>query len=151
MNNKITAIIIVVVLVGGGLLLFKNRGVAPTDMDINSNMPVPGNDADEMIVEKDVIETSPTNVKEFSVDAVPFSFSPSTITVNKGDAVRITVKNANGTHDFKIDEFNISTRTLNTGETQTITFVADKAGTFEYYCSIGNHRTMGMVGTLTVR
>jgi len=151
MNNKITAIIIVVVLVGGGLLLFKNRGVAPTDMDINSNMPVPGNDADEMIVEKDVIETSPTNVKEFSVDAVPFSFSPSTMSVNKGDTVKITVKNVNGTHDFKIDEFNVSTRTLNTGETQTITFVADKAGTFEYYCSVGNHRAMGMVGTLIVR
>ena len=151
MNNKITAIIIVVVLVGGGLLLFKNRGVAPTEMEINDNMPVPGNDADEMIVEKDVIETSPTNVKEFSVDAVPFSFSPSTMSVNKGDTVKITVKNVNGTHDFKIDEFNVSTRTLNTGETQTITFVADKAGTFEYYCSVGNHRAMGMVGTLIVR
>ena len=144
MNNKITAIIIVVVLVGGGLLLFKNRGVAPTDMDINSNMPVPLPVPGSNVAETEV-------VKEFSVDAVPFSFSPSTMSVNKGDTVKITVKNVNGTHDFKIDEFNISTRTLNTGETQTITFVADKAGTFEYYCSIGNHRTMGMVGTLTVR
>ncbi|KKT14735.1 MAG: Plastocyanin [Parcubacteria group bacterium GW2011_GWF2_44_8b] len=140
MNNKITAIIIVVVLVGGGLLLFKNRGVAPTDMDINSNMPVPGNEVEETEV-----------MKEFNVDAVPFSFSPSTMSVNKGDTVKITVKNVNGTHDFKIDEFNVSTRTLNTGETQTITFVADKAGTFEYYCSVGNHRAMGMVGTLIVR
>src|SRR3989338_7156719 len=151
MNNKITAIVIIAVLANGGFLLFKNKSVAPTDMDINSNMPVPGNDADEMIVEKDVIETSPTNVKEFSVDAVPFSFSPSTMSVNKGDTVKITVKNVNGTHDFKIDEFNVSTRTLNTGETQTITFVADKAGTFEYYCSVCNHRAMGMVGTLIVR
>ena len=73
------------------------------------------------------------------------------MSVNKGDTVKITVKNVNGTHDFKIDEFNVSTRTLNTGETQTITFVADKAGTFEYYCSVGNHRAMGMVGTLIVR
>ena len=151
MNNKITAIVIIAVLATGGFLLFKNKRVAPNDMDINSNMPVPGNDADEMIVEKDVIETSPTNVKEFSVDAVPFSFSPSTMSVNKGDTVKITVKNVNGTHDFKINKFNVSTRTLNTGETQTITFVADKAGTFEYYCSVGNHRAMGMVGTLIVR
>src|SRR3989344_6587130 len=140
MNNKITAVIIVVVLVGGGLLLFKNRGVAPTEMDIDSNMPVPGSDVAETVV-----------VKEFSVDEVPFSLSPSTITVNPGDTVRITVKNKQGTHDFKIDEFNVSTRTLNTGETQTITFVADKTGTFEYYCSVGNHRAMGMVGTLIVR
>ncbi len=140
MNNRIITVVIVVVLVGGGLLLFKNRGVAPTDMDINSNMPVPGSDVAETEV-----------IKEFSVDEVPFSLSPSTITVNRGDTVRITVKNKQGTHDFKIDEFNSSTRVLNAGEEQIITFVADKTGTFQYYCSVGNHRAMGMVGTLIVR
>ena len=140
MNNKIIAVVIVVVLVGGGLLLFKNRGVAPTEIEINNNMPVPGSEVNEMIVEK-----------EFSVDEVPFSLSPSTMTVNQGDTVKITVKNKQGTHDLKIDEFNASTRTLNAGETQTITFVADKIGTFQYYCSVGNHRAQGMVGTLIVR
>lgn len=144
MNNKIIAVVIVVVLVAGGLLLFKNRGVAPTSMDINSNMPVPlpvpGSDVNEMIVEK-----------EFSVDAAPFSFSPSTISVDRGDTVTINVKNVNGTHNLKIDEFNASTRVLNAGETQTITFVADKTGTFQYYCSVGNHRAQGMAGTLIVR
>src|SRR3989338_4468891 len=140
MNNKITAIVIIAVLATGGFLLFKNKNVAPTEMEINDNMPVPGNEVEETEV-----------MKEFNVDAVPFSFSPSTMSVNKGDTVKITVKNVNGTHDFKIDEFNVSTRTLNTGETQTITFVADKAGTFEYYCSVCNHRAMGMVGTLIVR
>ncbi|MEK9171756.1 MAG: hypothetical protein AAB782_00770, partial [Patescibacteria group bacterium] len=87
MNNKIIAVVIVVVLVGGGLLLFKNRGVAPTEIEINNNMPVPGSEVNEMIVEK-----------EFSVDEVPFSLSPSTMTVNQGDTVKITVKNKQGTH-----------------------------------------------------
>ncbi len=142
MNNKLTSVIVVVILIAGGFLLFKNKIIAPTDGEVNNYMPVPGSNVEEI---------APVIVKEFSVDAVPFSFSPKTMAVNKGDTVKITVKNLEGTHDFKIDEFNAATRVLKAGETQTITFVADKTGTFEYYCSVGNHRAMGMVGTLTVR
>lgn len=154
MNSKIISVVIVLILIAGGFLIFKNRTVAPTGEELDSNMPVPGSNVEEMIVEEEAMdkeEVLPVIVKEFSINAVPFSFSPSTMTVNKGDTVKITVKNASGVHDLKIDEFNASTRILNAGESQTITFVADKAGTFEYYCSVGNHRALGMVGTLTVR
>ncbi|MDZ4205655.1 MAG: plastocyanin/azurin family copper-binding protein [Patescibacteria group bacterium] len=151
MDNKITAIIIVVVLVVSSFLLFKNRGVAPTEIEINDNMPVPGSDVEETQVVEEGVNESLTNIKEFSVDEIPFSLSLSTIAVNLGDTVRITVKNKKGTHDLKIAEFNASTRTLNVGEEEVITFVADKLGTFEYYCSVGNHRALGMVGTLFVR
>lgn len=37
-------------------------------------------------------------------------------------------------HDFNIDEFNIHTSDLWYFETETSTFVADKVGTFRYYC-----------------
>jgi len=36
------------------------------------------------------------------------------------------------------------------GTPTSVTFVADKTGTFEYYCSVGNHRAQGMVGKLIV-
>jgi hypothetical protein len=39
-------------------------------------------------------------------------------------------------HNFNIDEFNVHTRDLGYFETQTITFLADKNGTFVYYCTI---------------
>ena len=39
-------------------------------------------------------------------------------------------------HNINIDEFNVHSRDLGYFESQTITFVADKAGTFKYYCSI---------------
>ncbi|KKT09719.1 MAG: Plastocyanin [candidate division WWE3 bacterium GW2011_GWB2_43_22] len=55
-----------------------------------------------------------------------------------------------GTHDLRLDEFNVATKLLKAGETDTVEFTADKAGVFEYYCSVGEHRKMGMVGTLTV-
>lgn len=150
MNSKLISIVVVLVLIAGGFLLFKNKSVAPNRIDLG--MPVPGSDVDEMIVNDDTTDIIPTNVKEFSVDATSFSFTPNTMTVNKGDVVKITLKNIKGNHDLKIDEFNASTRVLKAeGEEETITFVTDKAGTFEYYCSVGNHRTMGMVGTLIVR
>ncbi|MDO8658241.1 MAG: plastocyanin/azurin family copper-binding protein [Candidatus Levybacteria bacterium] len=38
------------------------------------------------------------------------------------------------------------------GQTDTVEFTADTAGTFEYYCSVGNgyHKEQGMVGTLVI-
>lgn len=92
-----------------------------------------------------------TNQKKFVVDGGNYYFKPDTLTVNKGDEVTITFKNIGGMHDFKIDAFEAATKRLATGSEETITFTADKAGSFEYYCSIGSHRQMGMKGTLVVK
>lgn len=78
------------------------------------------------------------------------SFSPSQIKVKRGEAVTINFASKDGLHDWVIDEFNASTKTVSAGETASVTFVANKAGTFEYYCSVANHRQQGMVGTLIV-
>lgn len=87
----------------------------------------------------------------FTVDASNFKFAPSTMTVNKGDTVKITLKDGQGSHNLEVAGFGVKTKLLNTGGTDTIQFIADKAGTFEYYCTVGNHRAMGMKGTLTVK
>jgi hypothetical protein len=39
-------------------------------------------------------------------------------------------------HNFNIDELNIHSKDLAYSESQTLTFVADKPGTFHYYCNI---------------
>lgn len=89
-------------------------------------------------------------VKEFQVEAKPFSFTPNVITVKQGDTVTIVLNNTKGMHDFRIDEFSVATKKISEGESDTVQFVADKKGSFEYYCSVGNHRAMGMKGTLVV-
>jgi len=94
--------------------------------------------------------SSASAVKEFVVMGQNYSFAPSALAVKKGDMVKIVFKNADGVHDLRIDEFAAATRRIKTGEEDTITFVADKTGSFEFYCSIGSHRQMGMKGTLTV-
>ena len=55
-------------------------------------------------------------------------------------------------HDWVIDEFSARAKQIQAGETDTVEFVANKKGTFEYYCSVGNgfHRQQGMVGKLIV-
>ncbi len=91
------------------------------------------------------------NEKAFTVTGSNFSFAPSTMTVKKGDAVAITFKNSDGFHDFRIDEFNVATQKIGAGTEETVRFTADKTGSFEYYCSVGQHRAMGMKGTLIVQ
>lgn len=89
-------------------------------------------------------------VQEITVTASNFNYSPKVINAKKGDTIKLIFKNSEGIHDFKIDEFDVATNQIGAEEEEEIEFVVDKAGTFEYYCSVGKHRQMGMVGKLIV-
>jgi plastocyanin len=89
-------------------------------------------------------------VKSFTVEGSNFKFNPSEIRVKEGDRVRIIFKNTGGFHDWVVDEFGAATKQGNAPAEETIEFVANKKGTFEYYCSVGSHRQMGMKGNLIV-
>lgn len=91
-----------------------------------------------------------TPVKTFTITAANFSFDLKEIRAKKGDTIKIVLNNQEGTHDWVIDEFNAKTKRLQAGQTDTIQFTADKTGTFEYYCSVGTHRQMGMKGNLII-
>ena len=70
--------------------------------------------------------------------------------VREGDIVTIEFSSEEGFHDWVVDEFNASTERINAGSRSRVVFVADKKGTFEYYCSVGKHRANGMKGTFIV-
>lgn len=90
-------------------------------------------------------------VKTFNVTGSNFRFSPAEMRVKQGDTVRVTMTNPDTMpHDWRVDEFNAATKVITAGQTETVEFVASKKGTFEYYCSIGQHRANGMVGKLIV-
>lgn len=94
--------------------------------------------------------TTPS-VKEFTVTASQFSYSPSTITVNAGDTVKLHLTSSDTTHGFSLPDFNVS-KTLTPGSTTDVEFVAGTAGTYTYSCSVvcgAGHA--GMKGTLTVQ
>lgn len=93
--------------------------------------------------------------KTFTITGEPFKFlmngtEAPVLRVQQGDTVRIDFTNTKGFHDWVLDEFNARTPQLQAGASASVEFVADKKGTFEYYCSVGSHRAMGMKGNLIV-
>lgn len=90
------------------------------------------------------------NAKVFEVKGVNYGFDVKEIRVKKGDTVTIQFESTDGFHDWKIDEFAAATNRVQPGTPASVTFIADEAGTFEYYCSVGQHRAHGMVGKLIV-
>ncbi|PIP66761.1 hypothetical protein COW94_00070 [Candidatus Peregrinibacteria bacterium CG22_combo_CG10-13_8_21_14_all_44_10] len=94
--------------------------------------------------------TDNTEVVTFEISGENFAFSQTEMRVNEGDTVRIVFTSEDGFHDWVLDEFNAATEQVQTGGVTEVTFVADKAGTYEYYCSVGQHRDNGMFGSLIV-
>lgn len=73
------------------------------------------------------------------------------IRVKQGDRVRIEFRSTAGYHDWVLDEFSAATSKVRPENGMTsVEFIADKRGTFEYYCSVGSHRSYGMFGKFIV-
>ncbi len=70
--------------------------------------------------------------------AIRSHFTPEIIELNQGDNVVWHITNIEQaqetTHGFTIDKYNINL-SLEPGESQTVRFVADKAGVFPFYCT----------------
>jgi cytochrome c oxidase subunit 2 len=82
--------------------------------------------------------------------AKQWDFVPSTITVNKGDTVKMIINSIDVKHGIAIPEFGVNSD-LNPGEITTIEFVADKSGSFRFFCSVFCGSGHGsMEGTLIV-
>lgn len=153
--------ILVVVLVILGVIFFTSKHDKSEDMmEVDSNemhemddaqAGMPDDTRSNTEVEVSTGVSIGNNVKEFTVIGGNFTFTPKAMTVNKGDTVKIIFKNTQGFHDFVLDEFGVKSKQSQGPSEETLTFVADKIGSFEYYCSVGTHRQMGMVGTLIVK
>lgn len=162
-NNKILLIIVLVVIVlaggyygytkiakeeaGDGYMLNNQDADDTTNGDEAINQEL---EAGQIIDDQTSGDEIAEAVKEFEVEGNNFTFSLKQIKVQQGDKVKIVFKNIEGFHDLIIDEFAVNTGQIRAGESKTVEFTADKAGTFEYYCSVGQHRANGMFGQLIV-
>lgn len=149
-KNWIVALVVVLVLAGGAFFVI-NKSSTPTPVSAPDIIVTP-EPVSETIKTEESTDSAITDasIKEFSVTGSAFKFDPKEIRVKKGDTVKITFKNASGVHDFTIDELNVATKQLTQGAQETVEFVASETGTFEYYCSVSNHRAQGMKGSLIV-
>lgn len=122
-------LLVVAALIYGGKLYFKKpAGIKPAETVIN----------DEAAIQ--VINLTGQN----------FRFNPDKIQVKQGAKVKVILTAMDMPHDFNLDELNVNGPVAQPGETLTVEFTAGQKGEFEYYCSVGQHRAMGMVGTLVV-
>lgn len=154
--KKILIALLVIVLLGGGYYVMNSK---KSQESSDNMMPTPSSSEAEKTTMPANAAGTPNSqvmmekgvVKEFTLVASEFAFDVKTMTVKKGDTVKVTLANSGKMpHDWVVDEYNVKTKQIKNGETDTVTFVADKTGTFEYYCSVGKHRAMGMVGKLMV-
>ena len=88
--------------------------------------------------------------RTFRLDARQFAYSPSELKVNIGDTVTIQLVSTDAVHGLYVDGYDVSVE-ADPGQTQTLTFVADKPGSFRFRCNV----TCGamhpfMIGKLTV-
>jgi len=139
MNKKILGAGGVIILVLVGVLWWLNATAPATTGEVNLPEEITG-------------EVVPINDKVISFDVVGtnFEFSQKEIRVKKGQIVKINFQVAEGFHDFVLDEFGVRTSRYRDTGGETVEFTADKTGVFEYYCSVGEHRSWGMRGNLIV-
>lgn len=137
------------VLILGGLgyfLVSGNKTNAPQPQPLQTVDQTPG----PIVGDEATDSAIPGEIKEFIVESQGLTFTPKEIKVKVGDKVKITFKNSGGIHDFTLDEFNVKTQRIGGGQEETVEFIAEKSGNFEYYCSVIGHRAAGMKGALVV-
>lgn len=148
-NMKSIIVLIILAVLGGGYYWYSSMS-APTvgteddSITNTSGMPIIPNSPSDTVVDETIV------VKEFNFTNEGMKFDTTSFSVKKGDRVKVTYTNGGGTHDLRIDGYSVGTKVLQKDASESFEFVADKAGSFEFYCSVGNHRAMGMKGTFTV-
>jgi cytochrome c oxidase subunit 2 len=75
-----------------------------------------------------------TEVKEIQMTAKKYEFNPNSLTVKKGERVKLIITALDCDHGFKLEAFGINQK-LKKGAPTTIEFTADKVGTFPFQCS----------------
>lgn len=83
-----------------------------------------------------------------------FKLHPRSFTFDAHDALLVTLKGAVGNqyaHNLVAEGLDVRITGVPAGEARNATAMAHKAGTFKFYCDVGQHRLLGMEGTLTVR
>jgi plastocyanin len=175
---KFILILLIIAVLGGAFVLITGRSAeAPATAETeteevteSAGMPVPDLPAvDEMVVteedttvnmnepsESETTESSTSEMESdaeaqvFNISGTDFAFDVTEMRVKEGDTITINFSSADGFHDWVLDVFDAATEQVRPGTPTSVTFVADTAGTYEYYCSVGSHRANGMVGTLIV-
>jgi len=79
--------------------------------------------------------TSAPSERFFHVEAGNFAYSPAVLHVNPGDKVTIELVSTDVVHGLYVDGYDLNV-TADPGQLATLSFVADRSGTFRLRCSV---------------
>ena len=99
-----------------------------TDEDLGIGIKEPT----EAIIEGEVTDEE---VVDISIIMRQFEFDPDPLILPLGKKIRLTITSEDVAHGFAVAEYGLNEK-LEGGETKTIEFTADKAGTFMIRCSV---------------
>ena len=143
MNKAIIIIIIsIVVIIGAFLFINQSTNNQQTSQGESTIIEKPVITADSStssntdkgeLANGDIFTES--NIKEFNVIAKQWEFVPNPIVVNEGDTVILNIKSIDVAHGIAIPTFGVSER-LNPGKEIIVEFIADKKGTFTFFCNV---------------
>ncbi|OGH47557.1 MAG: hypothetical protein A3A51_03165 [Candidatus Levybacteria bacterium RIFCSPLOWO2_01_FULL_39_10] len=138
------AVIVVIIVAGGGFYFLNSNQTATPE---GSQTPTPTLSSETSETE----DSAMTEGSEIVVEGNEFEFTPSEVTVKKGETVTLVFKNTGSVpHDFTIADLDIATARINPGEQDSVEFTPTETGEFKIICSVGNHEEQGMAGTLIV-
>ena len=87
-------------------------------------------------------------IVELKDEGGDYAFGPAELAFSVGETVSFKMTSQNEFHSFTVDDLGIDME-VEAGETGTLNFTFDKAGTYEVICI--PHESLGMVGTITVQ
>lgn len=147
---------VAILAVGGWAFFFRNQATSQDNAMMESSESSTTNN--ESMMKEESSESAGESMMEndavdYTVDMQNYSFTPNMLEGKPGQTLKVKLVNVSGFHDFVIDELNVNSGRTQEGDSVVveIPIPEDAAGkTYAFYCSVGNHRAMGMEGTLKV-
>lgn len=141
-TTMIAGVAVVLALIVGGVFLVSKKTTPKEALVAETTTPIQA---------EATTSDATAEVQVINVEAGSYYYKPDVITVKQGQKVRLVLNSVDMMHNFNIDELGVKIPITQSGNTSQVEFTAETVGTFEYYCSVGNHRQMGQVGKLIVQ
>lgn len=95
-----------------------------------------------------------TSKVDYTLTLNNYSFNPNFIKARPGQKLNIKLYSEYGYHNFVIEELGIHSKNISTGESTMVEVIipidAQLNKTYEFYCSIGDHKDRQMLGSIQI-